>query len=55
MHAGGRLPPDDSLYADMPATTQIGRIVALDEPEEDVLGSIGRETRRAAGEVQDEI
>lgn len=54
VHAGGRLPPDDSLYADIPATTQIGRIVDLDEPEEDVLGSIGRETRRAAGEVQDE-
>ncbi len=54
VHAGGRLPPDDSLYADMPATTRIGRIVDLVEPEENVLRSIGRETRRSAGEVQDE-
>jgi len=54
VHAGGRLPPEDSLYAHMPATTQIGRIVDLDEPKENVLGSIGRETRRAAGDIQDE-
>jgi|GEM_PF-1254294 len=50
-----RRPPQDSLYARFPEeVTHIGRMVDLAEPSNEVLASIGREVRRAAGEIQDE-
>ena len=50
-----RTPPKDTLYARLPEeVTHMGRMVDLAEPSTEVLASIGREVRRAAGEIQDE-
>jgi Putative DNA-binding domain len=50
-----RTPPEDTLYARLPEEqTHMGRVVDLAEPNDEVLASITREVRRAAGEIQDE-
>jgi hypothetical protein len=53
-HAPGRPPPDDSLYARLEETTQADRIVDLTNPSDEMVASLSREIRRAAGEIQDE-
>jgi hypothetical protein len=54
VHAPGRPPPDDSLYANLGEATQADRVVDLTDPSDEVVASLGREIRRAAGEIQDE-
>ena len=53
-NAPGRPPPENSLYTLMPEETQMGRVVDLTEPDEAGVASLGRETRRSGGEIQDE-
>lgn len=53
-HAPGRPPPDDSLYSQLGEATQADRAVDLTDPDDEVVASVGREIRRAAGEIQDE-
>jgi hypothetical protein len=53
-HAPGRPPPDSSLYSRLGETTQMDRVVDLSEPDEAVVAGLGRELRRAAGEIEDE-
>lgn len=54
IHAPGRTPPEGSVYAELPEVTRIGRMVDLEPPNSAVVASIGREIRRAAGNVEDE-
>jgi len=53
-HAPGRPPPDDLLYARLGEATQADRVVDLADPSDEVVASLCREIRRAAGETQDE-
>jgi hypothetical protein len=53
-HAPGRPPPSDSFYSQLEETTQADRAVDLTDPDDEVVASLGREIRRAAGEIQDE-
>lgn len=53
-HAPGRPPPDNSLYSQLRETTQADRAVDLTDPTDEMVASLSREIRRAAGEVQDE-
>ncbi len=53
-HSPGRPPPDDSLYSKLGEATQADRAVDLADPDNEVVVSLDREIRRAAGEIQDE-
>lgn len=54
VHAPGRPPPSATLYFKLPAETTLGRMVELMGPDEQVLASLHREIRRAAGKIEDE-
>lgn len=53
-HGPGRPPPKESLYALLEPATQADRVVDLADPSDEVVASLGREIKRAAGQVQDE-
>jgi hypothetical protein len=46
--------PVQSLYARLPATVGMGRVVSVGEPDDDVIASLSREVERAGGGISDE-
>lgn len=52
--AAGRPPPKDTLYAKLPALTEMGRLLDVPELDDEVVNSLRRELQRAAGIRTDE-
>lgn len=50
----GRPPPKGTLYAKLPALTEMGRLLNGTEPDEDIVNSLRRELQRAGGIRTDE-
>lgn len=50
----GRPPPQGTLYAKLPALTEMGRLLNNAEPDEDIVNSLRRELQRAGGIRVDE-
>lgn len=53
-YAPGRPPRPDTLYANLDATTKMDRVVDSDAVDPEIVASLGREVRRAAGMIEDE-